>query len=366
VRVTIFSLLTIATASVFAIAAAPKKPPPPPPVPVVPPQVSLTLTADAADSGWSMKIENTGSVPLRIVADARLLSFEITGADSGPPIKCALPQDARPTTDLQRALVVPPGRSYTERFDPRLYCFAPKEEAGLVEGATIVAKYGWAPPKTGPLTTPFVVSPPDVDPLSNADAGFPSPAKEIVSASMTLPKHSAGPGWFAPPDGPRLRVRMTQRTDTGSLFDQTVTVTVHNDGIRSETMMLVPATVAFDLQGPRGRSIRCSLGVAPTGIRDLATTIGPGKEASVSVALDRLCPTNTFDWEGLYRVVPWFDTRRVLAPPGMPMTNGTWMGDPAIVRVRQGKLVAPAPQLDPDPNAKKEEKITQPGKDSGR
>src|SRR5260221_10063814 len=119
----------------------------------------------------------------------------------GAPIKCPVQQEARQTTDLQRALVVPPGRSYTERFDPRLYCFGAKEEAGLVEGATIVAKYGWTPAKSGPLTTPFVVSPPDVDPLSTADAGFPSPAKEIESASLTLPKRGAGPGWFAPADG---------------------------------------------------------------------------------------------------------------------------------------------------------------------
>ena len=236
----------------------------------------------------------------------------------------------------------------------------------LAEGATVVAKYGWAPPKVGTGNPPFIVSPPDVDPLSNADAGFPSPTKEITAAALTLPKRSAGPGWYAPPDGPRLKVRMTQRTDTGTLFDQTVTVTVHNDGVRPETMMLVPGTVSFDLQGPRGRAIRCSLGIAPTGIRDLATTIGPGKEASISVALDRLCPTNTFDWEGLYRVVPWLDTRKVQAPSGMLMATGVWMGDPAIVRVRQGKLVAPTAQLDPDPNEKKDEKSTQQAKDSGR
>ena len=351
----------LTTMSVLAIAALPKGKPAPAP-PVVPPQVSLTLAADAADSGWSMKIENTGNVPLRVVADARLLSFEITGTDGGAPVKCSLPQDARPQTDLQRALVVPPGRSYGERFDPRLYCFNPKEEKALEEGATVTAKYGWPTPKAGALSPPFAVSPPDVDPRSNADAGWPSPVKEIEATAITLPKRGPGPGWYAPPNGPRMSVRMTQRTDTGELFDQSVTVTIHNDGIRPETVMFVPAAVAFDLQGPRGRAIRCSLGVAPMGLRDLTTTVGPGRDASLSVALDRLCPVGTFDWEGLYRVVPWLDTRRIQAPSGMSLATGVWMGDPAIVRVRHGKLVPPQPALDRVPN----EKTKQLGPDSGR
>lgn len=354
--------------SAAALAALPRAKPKPPPAPRIPPQVTLTLTAAAADSGWTMRLENTGTVPLRAVADARLLRFEIGGADGGAPVRCSLPDDARPQTDLHRALVLPPGRSYSEKLDPRLYCFGPKEEKALAEGAAVVARYGWPEPKNGALAQPFVVSPPDVDPASNADAGWPSPAKEIASSPLALPKAAPGPPWYAPAEGaPLLRVRMTGRTDAGAVFDQPVTVTVKNDGSRPETLVLVPASVAFDVTGPSGTPARCSLGFAPAALPEVLTTIGPAREASVSVALDRLCPSSTFDGEGLYRVVPWLDTRRIAPPPGRPLAAGTWAGEPAMVRVRQGKLVRPPPQLDPAPGAPgAAAKTPQPGADAGR
>jgi hypothetical protein len=326
--------------------ALPKQPPPKKEEPMNSPQVTLTINAAFADSGWSMTVANTGLVPLRIVADARLLSFEIKG-ETGVPVKCALPADARPTADIERALFVPPGRGYTERFDPRLYCFGTKEAAALVEGATVVAKYGFA--GTG-KTPPFIVSPPDVDTAKYGDAiAWPSPVKEIQSAELTLPKRPVPITPITPAENTaRFRVSMTQRMDSSNAFDATVTVTIHNEGIRPETLLFLPSTVAFDIQSPLGKSVRCSLGLAPTAVRDLLTTVGAGHDSSISVAADRMCPTGTFDTEGLYRMTPILDTRRVLAGPGLTLATGEWRGDAAIFRIRQGKTPRPKPELDPD------------------
>lgn len=347
-------MLGCAIAATSFAMALPKKPPPnKEAAPLISPQVTLTLSADFADAGWQMQIKNTGNVPLRIVADARLLTLEIKG-ETGTPIKCALPADARPSTDIERALLLPPNRSYTERFDPRLYCFGTKEAAALAEGATVTAKYGWPAPKTGALAPPFIVSPPDMDPASRDALVWPSPVKEIESSELVLPKRAPSPALPAHQEGTApLRVSMTQRTDAGAAFDQTVTLSVHNDGIRPETLLLVPATVAFEVLAPQGKFVRCSLGIAPTAVRELLTTIAPGRDAAISVAADRICPASTFDTEGLYRVTPIVDTRRTTAGSGLVLAIGEWRGQPAIMRVRHGKTPRPKPELDPEQTPRK-------------
>ena len=66
-----------------------------------------------------MREENTGSLPLRVLAEPRLLAFEISPADvpnddDDPParvhpVRCELPADMRPDDDDDRVLSVPPG-----------------------------------------------------------------------------------------------------------------------------------------------------------------------------------------------------------------------------------------------------------------
>jgi hypothetical protein len=345
VRSSRFGLLLVLVLSGAALAARPAKPPPPPPA--NPPQVTFTLDAASADAGWQLHVENTGTLPLRFVADTRLLTLEISGADGGAAIKCSLPADARPATDTERVLVLPPGRSWSERFDPRLFCFGTRDEKALAPGAMVTAHLGWSP-ASATTVPPFVLSPPDLDPKSTGDAGaWPTPVKEIVSAPLSLPAAAPKAGAESSAvEGPRLSVRMTANIDGGTLFDQTVTVTVRNDGIRSESVFVQPVTVGFDLSGPAGTR-RCSLGVSPVAVRDLVTTLGAGGSTSVSVALDRICGPGSFDRAGVYRVAPVLDTRRVAPPMGLKLATGQWTGEPSLVRVRSGKIPAPAPQLDP-------------------
>lgn len=330
-----------------AFAARPAKAPGPVAPPVNPPQVSVTIDATAPAATWRLRVRNTGALPLRFVADVRLLSLEIAGGDGGAPVRCALPGDARPATDTERVLILPPGRAWSEELDPRLFCFGARAEKALVAGATVTAHLGWYPAKATTVP-PFVLSPPESDRASTADAGaWPTPVKEISCTPFVLPAEPASthaPAGAA--EEARLSVRMNGRVDGGVLFDETVVLTVKNDGIRPERVFAQPSTIAFDLSGPGGTR-RCALGVAPVAVRDLVTTLGAGATTSVSVALDRICGPGMFDRAGVYRVVPVLDTRRVTPPPGVRIARGQWTGEAALVRVRTGKLPDPAPRLDP-------------------
>lgn len=341
------ALVVVLALSGAAFAARPAKPPRPVAAPVSPPQVAVTIDAGATAATWRLRVRNTGALALRFVADVRLLALEVAGGDGGAPVRCALPQDARPATDTERVLLLPPGRAWSEEIDPRLFCFGAREEKALLPGATVTARLGWSPAKATTVP-PFILSPPELDRASTGDAGaWPTPVKEISSTPFVLPAEPASTG--APPgvaQEAHLSVRMTGRVDGAVLFDETVVVTVKNDGIRPERVFAQPSTVAFNLSGPAGTR-RCSLGVAPVAVRDLVTTLGAGATTSVLVALDRICGLGAFERAGVYRVVPVLDTSRVTPPPGVRIATGQWTGDAALVRVRKGKVPDPPPRLDP-------------------
>src|SRR5262249_4039049 len=154
----------------------------------------------------------------------------------------------------ERALVIPPGRAYAEKFDPRLFCFRGHEAAALVAGASVVAHLGWAPGKK--LAPPYVVRP--IDGLEPKVAA----AKELASASAAV-----GPSTSTAkePDGSRpLSVRTPQAIDVSRPIDITLPVTVVNTSASSATFLLRPTTIALDVNGPSGigvtdpsPSIRC-------------------------------------------------------------------------------------------------------------
>src|SRR5512144_2789265 len=76
------------------------------------PSLTLSVTPGTGGAQWKLRIENTGELPVRIAADQRLLVLEITAPNSDPekPVRCALPDDTRPSTDEGRELVVPAKR----------------------------------------------------------------------------------------------------------------------------------------------------------------------------------------------------------------------------------------------------------------
>src|SRR6202044_1722510 len=115
---------------------------------------------------------------VRLVADARLLTFEVTPRSAAKALHCELPADMRPGDDMDRPLVLPPGRSYVERFEPRLYCFGKRLLDGLAQGAIVVGPLGWTGGKR--FRPPF-----EVESIAGGEPEL-APLKEIASPPIGL------------------------------------------------------------------------------------------------------------------------------------------------------------------------------------
>lgn len=168
-------------AAVKPAAAKPAKAPEPEPMP--PAEARVWVTAPSPTGMWTLRIDNTGPKPVRIPADVRLLEMEVDLPEAADPpevdanakkkkviakkapakpLRCALPDSLRPSGFPEdRALLLAPGESYIESFDPNLFCFG-KSGAGLVGSATVRSQFGWKPKKTfgatkKPPSGPFAV-----------------------------------------------------------------------------------------------------------------------------------------------------------------------------------------------------------------
>lgn len=323
------------------------------PKPAPPPNVELTVQATPGSTRWKVRIENKDAVPLRLVADARLVSFEIEPpAEAAPanpraakpkPVKCTLPADMRPQSDDERLLVLPPGRAYAETIDPRLYCFGAKESAALAAGGKVTALMGW----TGALTRPFVISPFEgVEPRVAA-------AKSIASAPFTLPASSSPipPPPPAPTASatltPKLSVSIPQFIDAATGNELAVTVSVANASDRAVVLRLRADTVTFDVTAPNGTTTRCSRPqLLGTPMRELFDTVPAHGSANLAVLLSAVCPAGTFDQVGLYQIVPGIDTRRASGEKiGLATFEGEVAGtQPSLLRVRTARNPPPKPR----------------------
>ncbi|MGK3996004.1 hypothetical protein [Sorangium sp. So ce1024] len=176
-----------------------KKAPEPPPLPPAPARV--WLIAPTPQGPWTLRIDNEGERPMRIPADIRLLRLEIDTLNkrTKKTVRCAAPAGLKPSGfPERRALLLAPGQSYMEHFDPRLLCFG-KDEAALAGGSVVRAWYGWGPPpkwsRTAP-SPPFAVESTD-DPLAFAPAQGLAAPTIVLSYDLPSKKDAAGDG----PDG---------------------------------------------------------------------------------------------------------------------------------------------------------------------
>ncbi|WP_437783235.1 hypothetical protein [Sorangium sp. So ce1097] len=189
-----------------AKAGAKKKAPEPPPLPPAPARV--WLIAPTPQGPWTLRIDNEGERPMRIPADVRLLRLEIDTLNkrTKKTVRCAAPAGLKPSGfPERRALLLAPGQSYMEHFDPRLLCFG-KDEAALAGGSVVRAWYGWGPPpkwsRKAP-SPPFAVESTD-DPLAFAPAqGLAAPTL-VLSYGLPPKKEAAGdePDGAEPPSPP--------------------------------------------------------------------------------------------------------------------------------------------------------------------
>ncbi len=323
------------------------------------PQASVSLKVTPGKDGgpWTLKIENTGELPVRIAADAHLLSFELTPpavteadpkkktAKAPAVLRCTLPDDARPSTDEGSDLVVPSKRSWSASFDPLFYCFGARERAALTAGTSVKARFGFGVSTQKAATTanpPFAITP------VGAAVGKIGPAKYIESDTFALtetvsvtPPTSAAP---ASPDETSSGVSLTtsEALDASRGVELATTVTLHNNGDRPVTLLFRPDMLLFTVSSPAG-NVSCGYPrQVGSPIRELFTTVGVKGRSDTSVLVTAVCPAGTFDEPGIYRVFPRIDTT---GASGRALGLKTWEGQaaakvPLLLRVRTAKKAA--------------------------
>jgi hypothetical protein len=335
----------------------PHKPAPrePAPAPLPAPQLRVSLDSPSPDGPWLLREENTGTIPLEVMADARLLAFEVTPpptpdaeaaspsskhrarAAKDRPVRCALPASMRPGEVDRRPLVLPPGRAYVESIDPRLFCFGSRDSAALVPGAKLTPKL------VGSRAMPVVV-PDQEDPPSVASA------EEWSGAETTIGTPAAHPAAELP--AAPLSITAPQFVDLERGREIALAVTVTNHSKNPVRFLLRPETLAFDVTGPSGLggsdpppTARCAWpGPPPSPIPEAFTRLAPGGSAELTVILDAFCPEPMFDDPGLYFIRPRLDTRHT---SGTSIGLATYDGEALAatvsrLRVRRSRQAAPS------------------------
>ena len=325
----------------------PKETPPAGPLP----DIKLTIETPTRMGPWTMRVTNAGDVPIRLVADARVLVLEVTPRSAAKPVRCQLPADMRPLDDMDSPLVLPPGRTYAERFQPRLYCFGGRLLDALSPGAIVVAHLGW--PGGNPARPPFAVQSiegvePELAPLKSVDS-LPVAVPDDPAVMLEVPTTPRPDD----PDPARLTIRGATTIDAPSASNISVQVALHNEGKRPVTVRFRPETLRFDVSGPTGVE-DCRWPALPVAaMRELFSTLQPQATTDLAVLLAAYCSGHAFEDPGLLVVRPAMDTRKA---SGADIALRTFDGQviatiPTLIRLHRGLKPRhlTRPQLEPLP-----------------
>ena len=305
-----------------------------------PANVTLAIEASSPRGAWKMRVTNEGDVPVTIVADARLLALDVTPRSARKPVHCELPGEMRPQDDLTRPLVLPPKRSYVERFEPRLYCLDGARLDALAPGAIVTATLGWSGRGVRP---PLVVSP--IEGLETRVG----PSKSIKSLPIALPDEPTATPVPVRDEGGAARGEATlslesaRSVDAASSSEIAIPVTLVNRGHRAAIVRFRPETLGFEVVGPRGAD-HCAWSMLPAApAPDLFATLGPGAATSLTIILSAYCPARALEQPGLYVVRASLDTRKASgADIGLRTFDGQVIATaPTVVRLRRGSAAAP-------------------------
>ncbi|HEV3193478.1 MAG TPA: hypothetical protein VGY54_23380 [Polyangiaceae bacterium] len=309
-----------------------------------PANVRLTIDAPSPHGSWTMRVANDGEIPVRLAADARLLTLALTPRGAKKAVRCRLPADMRPGDDLGRSIVLQAKRDYVETFEPRLYCLSGKGLDALAPGAILVARLGW---DGKGATSPLEVAPIDgVDPLI-------APLKSIESAPIALPDETtpalepqAPRATEASLDAPRLELSATSTVDAESPDNASITVTLRNESSHPVVVHFRPETLGFEVVRAGGGGVEYCPWPAPKAgaARELFTTLAPKNgTAQLTVMLSAYCVGNIVDTAGLFVVRPWLDTR---SDSGENVGVRSYDGridakSPTFVRLHRGAVADP-------------------------
>jgi hypothetical protein len=328
------------------------------PAPLPAPRLALRLQAPDVAGPWKMVVTNDGESPLRFAADGRLLSLEIEPPEDGgleapygkpgkkkpPKVVCRLPPELRPIAVFDdRAIVLGPGNRYEEVVSPDFYCFGEAEAKALVPGARVTAKLGFPDSTKGPAKTPprppFLAEPATVTPAVSAIKEITAEPFVVAAAPPASMPNTSGDDKSNDPTGPRLQLFAPARVDSPDEKTVFTKLTLKNAGQREARVNIRRDNLVFDIDGPDGSS-HCGLPSSRRAVpRERFDSIGAGASRTIEVWLGEMCPNNTFDRPGLYRVWAGLAFPRSTADEG----SGAWTRtvvteEPILVRIRKGRL----------------------------
>lgn len=343
--------------------------------------LTLEVFERGPDQPWLVHIVNRGQDPAELVADTRLLWFEVKLAGKKKPSLCRLPEPLAPGNQPEARLVVhlDPGEGVADQFDPRLYCFAEGEQKLLVPGAEITPHFGWpeAPPKKrwrkGKLVEepvlqkpPFVARitqptqtsetphssklQPGVSPQAAArlnSAAVSDADKHLTGAPLTLKSEYAQwarPGSIPTPNEaagqppPAVGFRLIQGSDAKAEHEATVELTISNQSPLPVYVYFRRDMVTFEVIGPNGVSHCPGRLDERTPERSSYLHLNRGASNKYAVRLAELCPRGTFGIPGLYLVYARFDAMLDGTSQGINAFVGpVYSKTPATVRIRTGE-----------------------------
>jgi hypothetical protein len=288
-----------------------------------------------------MRVTNDDDQPVRVVADARLLTLEVTPRGARSPVRCDLPDDMRSSSDVDRALVLLPTHAYAETFEPRLYCFGAGKLDALAPGAIVVAHLGFA---VAGATRGATAPPFEVSAVEGSEADL-APLKSLDAPPVALPDEPTA--WAVPAtfgkgtpeaDTPRLSLQGPISVDAESANEIGIPLTLRNDGAHTTAVRFRPEVLDFDIIGPGGVE-HCSWPAVPAAaLREMFTTLPPKGSETLEVTLGSYCTRQGLDQAGLVVVWPRLDTRNASgASLGLRSFDGQVDATrPTIVRLHRG------------------------------
>ena len=314
---------------------------------------------------WSMAITNRSEHPVQIVADPRLLWFEVLVPGKRKREICRLPPQLFPDRAHSRnEVVLGPEEAVVHSFDPRLYCFSKDGQWRLVPGALVTPHFGW-PEKT--KTTwkhgkrvevrvaqkePFVAqviesAPEGASALPAAHGDGPQSEgqaiKEVAATPFALA--SSYSEWARTrlkrkeeeEQGP-FQLKLTKGSDAEEERTATIGLSIKNRDKRSHDVFIRRELFSFEVMGPDGL-VTCDPEPdlrAPD--RQAFFHMPPGRTVSLSSRLVELCPRGTFARPGLYLIHARMDPNQ----RGREFDLDAYVGrivsyDPVSVRIRTGE-----------------------------
>lgn len=361
--------------------------------------------AELGPGAWAYAIVNRGTEKVTVVADPRLLRFELV-PPTDPNAKrwapkpktktCELPSELRPgAVDRRFVRVLEPGQGVVEAFDPRLYCLPQGGVSPLVPGARLTPRFGFAPKtktvwKAGKRE---VVALPEQDEPFVAQSYRPDQDKDHHHRGE---RHRDGDRHK---DGDRHRHGDRDRDDAhhaggaggaggaGSVEDEPIEekelvasvielgadyalkkadedeplslVMTRGSDARDERQALVTVSltsrekkpirvyfrrelISFQVVGPDGSATCNPEPDERSPDRGAFSLLNPGGSLSATSRLVELCPEGTFARPGLYLIQARFDSTANGKEYGFDGFVGTVASSkPAVLRLRTGSLPFP-------------------------